>query len=313
MKKRLREKIPDKLGWIIVGVLIIILIGILIYNLLNDRVLFSPALTYEVESMRYAITTTYLGATGMSFGSYAFVEIPTSNLDYSKSYYIWIRQAADNPNSGSLRGFYLYKGDHSTHLTDRMIPSKNREWQWVKFKKRSAFGSTYTFKKSDFGTLNKIILKADGATWWGKDYADKIVITDDLNFNPNPDCKDEIDNDKDGKIDLFDTGCESAEDSSEYSDNDILRRWDNTKGSLRYPEYFVEGINPWVGGCIRVKQNGIWFTKCDSCFDSRTVIEWYEYQFFPHVTVFRCDSCITGANGAYGIGFCGEVIIANAI
>ncbi|MEK6880155.1 MAG: hypothetical protein AABY22_11125, partial [Nanoarchaeota archaeon] len=81
--------------------------------------------------------------------------------------------------SGS-RGVYLYDGNHIL-LSDKEVNTANGKWQWVKFNKKGQ-STNYLFKKDDFKWA--IVVKGDGLN--GLVYVDKILVTEDSSFDPNP-------------------------------------------------------------------------------------------------------------------------------
>ncbi|MBI5221309.1 MAG: S8 family serine peptidase, partial [Candidatus Magasanikbacteria bacterium] len=137
--------------------------------------------TLEVESAPTKNGGTQVaiyGEQAISFTTYGFVQFPASSLGLQtgKNYYIWMRQARP---SASARGIYLYNGSQAL-ISDKKTSPLLEVWYWTKYNKINQ-PTNFIFTSADLS--NGIVIKGDGQT--GIVYADKLLITDNPNYNPN--------------------------------------------------------------------------------------------------------------------------------
>ena len=117
---------------------------------------------------------------------YSFIKFLTSNtplstLQTGNNYYAWVRTARPSTNN---RGIYIYRLESNgatTLISDLKKASVGDQWQWVKMNKKGQ-ATNYIFTKADFGS--GLVVKGDGLNT-GAVYVDKILITDDVSFDPN--------------------------------------------------------------------------------------------------------------------------------
>jgi len=151
-------------------------------KLFGKEVLLSPSGTFIFESEKYSLPSGSGGQIGVYYGeeavkleNYEFHRFSVSSLTSGVPYNVWMRITNDNANK---RGMYVYR-EGQVLISKVAYASKVGNWSWVKFVDNTGDSN---FLKDDFNGY--IIPKATGSGL-GSVYLDKVMITNDLDCNPN--------------------------------------------------------------------------------------------------------------------------------